>query len=97
MVNPTATAAAATDGFRDSVDDFGGALIRVDTRFLTFHERAVALSGAIRELPPEITAVRDAFDVLAPTAVRVNVIFDELNTSLVDTGAEAQAFEANLS
>ena len=92
VVNPTATAAAATDGFRDSVDDFGGALIRVDTRFLTFHERAVALSGAIRELPPEISSVRDAFDVLAPTALRVTALFDEMNTSLVDTRAEAQAF-----
>ena len=94
VVNPTATAAAATDGFSDSIDDFGGALSRVDTRFLTFRERADALSGAIRELPPAITAVRDAFDVLAPTAERVKAIFDDLNTSLVDSQLEINLLDA---
>ena len=42
--------------------------------------------------PPEITAVRTEFDALAPTTERVNAIFDQLNTSLVDTGAETTAF-----
>ena len=50
------------------------------------------LSASIRTLPPEITAVRTEFDVLAPTTERVNAIFDQLNTSLVDTGAETTAF-----
>ena len=40
----------------------------------------------------EITAVRDAFDVLAPTAGRVEAIFADIETSLVDTGAEAESF-----
>ena len=89
---PAMDATTATRGFVSSIDDFGGALGRVDTRFLTFHERTAVLSGAIRELPPAITAVRTEFDALAPTVERVNAIFDQLNTSLVDTGAETTAF-----
>ena len=88
---PTKDAEIATRGFITSIDNFGGSLTQVDTRFLTFRERTEALSGAIRELPSEISAVRGEFDVLAPTVVRVQAVFDNLNTSLVDTQAETQA------
>ena len=79
---PASSAETATRGFVSSIDDFGGALERVDTRFLTFHERADTLSGSIRALPSEITAVRTEFDVLAPTAERVNAIFTTYNETL---------------
>ncbi len=75
-----------------STRDFGGALNQIDTRFLTFHERVAAFQGTIRELPPEIAAVRQGFDVLAPTVARVEAVFAGLQTSLVDTAAEALAF-----
>ena len=58
------------------------ALTGIDTRFLSFHERTVAYTNAIRALPPEITAVRTEFDVLAPTAARVNAIFTDYNETL---------------
>ena len=60
----------------------------------TLVTRTRALVETVRELPSEITAVRDAFDVLAPTAVRVNAIFDDLNTSLVDTQGELESLDA---
>ena len=81
-----------THVFVRSIDDFGGALNQFDRRFLGFHERVDAFTGAIHRLPPEITAVRDAFDVLAPTAARVESVFADLQLSLVDTAAEALAF-----
>ena len=83
---------ALTHVFVRSIDDFGGALNQFDRRFLGFHERVDAFTGAIHRLPPEITAVRDAFDVLAPTAARVESIFADIETSLVDTGAETESF-----
>ena len=83
---------AATHVFVRSIDDFGGALNQFDRRFLGFHERVDAFTGAIHRLPPEITAVRDAFDVLAPTAARVESVFADIQLSLVDTEAEALAF-----
>ena len=58
------------------------------------------LTDTIRELPPEITAVDNAFDVLAPTTARVNAIFTEYNETLgryiavsgiVVSSAEAEA------
>ena len=79
---PASSAETATRGFVSSIDDFGGALERVDTRFLTFRERADTLSGSIRALPPDITAVREGFDVLAPTTERVNAIFTTYNETL---------------
>ena len=83
---------AATHVFVRSIDDFGGALNQFDRRFLGFHERVDAFTGAIHRLPPEITAVRGAFDVLAPTAARVASVFADIETSLVDTGAETESF-----
>ena len=83
---------ALTHVFVSSIDDFGGALTQFDRRFLGFHERVDAFTGAIHRLPPEITAVRGAFDVLAPTAGRVASIFADIETSLVDTGAETESF-----
>ena len=83
---------AATHVFVRSIDDFGGALNQFDRRFLGFHERVDAFTGAIHRLPPEITAVRGAFDVLAPTAARVASVFADLQLSLVDTESEALAF-----
>ena len=83
---------AATHVFVRSIDDFGGALNQFDRRFLGFHERVDAFTGAIHRLPPEITAVRGAFDVLAPTAGRVASVFADIETSLVDTGAETESF-----
>ena len=83
---------AATHVFVSSIDDFGGALNQFDKRFLGFHERVEAFTGAIHRLPPEITAVRGAFDVLAPTAGRVASVFADIQTSLVDTGAETESF-----
>ena len=83
---------AVTHVFVRSIDDFGGALNQFDRRFLGFHERVDAFTGAIHRLPPEITAVRDAFDVLAPTAARVESVFADIQLSLVDTEAEALAF-----
>ena len=85
-------AIAATHVFVRSIDDFGGALNQFDRRFLGFHERVEAFTGAIHRLPPEITAVRGAFDVLAPTAGRVASVFADLQLSLVDTESEALAF-----
>ena len=83
---------ALTHVFVSSIDDFGGALTQFDRRFLGFHERVDAFTGAIHRLPPEITAVRDAFDVLAPTAARVEAVFADIELSLVDTETEALAF-----
>ena len=83
---------ALTHVFVSSIDDFGGALNQFDRRFLGFHERVDAFTGAIHRLPPEITAVRDAFDVLAPTAARVEAVFADIELSLVDTETEALAF-----
>ena len=83
---------ALTHVFVSSIDDFGGALTQFDRRFLGFHERVDAFTGAIHRLPPEITAVRDAFDVLAPTAARVEAVFADIELSLVDTESEALAF-----
>ena len=83
---------ALTHVFVSSIDDFGGALNQFDRRFLGFHERVDAFTGAIHRLPPEITAVRGAFDVLAPTAGRVAAVFADIETSLVDTGAETESF-----
>ena len=54
-------------------------------------ERGDVLSQAIRQLPPEISAVREGFDALAPTAERVAAIFDDLTVGIVDTAAEERA------
>ena len=84
----------------NSIDEFGGALTQVDARFLSFHERAAAYTETIHGLPPVITAVRNEFDVLAPTTARVNAIFQEYNETLgryvavsgiVVSSAEAEA------
>ena len=83
-----AAADVETRNFQSSTETFGGALSDVDTRLLSFNERTSILQETLRSLPPEITAVTDNFDVLAPTAERVNAIFDNLNTSLVDTQQE---------
>ena len=83
-----AAADVETRNFQSSTETFGGALSDVDTRLLSFNERTAILQETLRSLPPEITAVTDNFDVLAPTAERVNAIFDNLNTSLVDTQQE---------
>ena len=83
---------ALTHVFVSSIDDFGGALNQFDRRFLGFHERVDAFTGAIHRLPPEITAVGRAFDVLAPTAARVEAVFADIELSLVDTETEALAF-----
>ena len=86
----------ATRGFMSSIDDFGGVLERVDTRFLTFHERAAAFQGTIRTLPSHITAVSDAFDVLNPFAAAVVTHFANLNLSLRDAAAETAAFQSTI-
>ena len=83
-----AAADVETRNFQSSTETFGGALSDVDTRLLSFNERTSILQETLRSLPPEITGVTDNFDVLAPTAERVNAIFDNLNTSLVDTQQE---------
>ena len=83
-----AAADVETRNFQSSTETFGGALSDVDTRLLSFNERTSILQETLRSLPPEITAVTDNFDVLAPTAERVNAIFDNLNTSFVDTQQE---------
>lgn len=49
---------------------------------MTLRTATVSLTESIRELPPEITSVRTAFDVLAPTTARVNAIFTEYNETL---------------
>ena len=89
-----ASADVETRNMRSSTEAFGVALSSIDTRFLSYQERVAAYTGAIRELPPAITAVSDAFDVLAPTAARVNAIFDDLNTSLVDSQLESELLDA---
>ena len=43
---------ALTHVFVSSIDDFGGALTQFDRRFLGFHERVEAFTGAIHRLPP---------------------------------------------
>ena len=84
---------AVTHVFVSSIDAFGGALTQFDRRFLGFHERVDAFTGAIRVLPPEITAVRSELDVLAPTAERVAAIFDNLDTSLVESHRELRTLD----
>lgn len=88
---PTQNASSATREFISTADEFGGALGRIDTRFLTYHERVETLTGAIRELPPAITAVRNEFDPLAATADRVNAVFEDLTVSVVDLTEEERA------
>ena len=96
------TADATTEGtdatrrFISSIDGFGGVLERVDTRFLTFHERVAAFQGTIRTLPSEITGVSDAFEILNPFAAAVATHFANLNLSLRDVGAEAAAFQSTI-
>lgn len=96
------TADATTEGtdatrrFISSIDGFGGVLERVDTRFLTFHERVAAFQGTIRTLPSEITGVSDAFEVLNPFAAAVATHFANLNLSLRDAGAEAVALQSTI-
>ena len=83
-----AAADVETRNFQSSTETFGGALSEVDTRFLSFNQRITSFQETIRSLPSEIAGVTGEFDVLAPTAERVNAIFDNLNTSLVDTQQE---------
>ena len=83
-----------TRNMQSSTEAFGGALSAIDTRFISYQERVAAYTGTIRELPTAITAVREGFDVLAPTAERVNAIFDDLNTSLVDSQIESELLDA---
>ena len=85
---------AVTHVFVSSIDAFGGALTQFDRRFLGFHERVDAFTSAIRALPPEISAVRSGFDVLAPTTERVAAVFENLNTSLVSSQREGNALDA---
>ena len=87
-----AAADVETRNFQSSTETFGGALSDVDTRLLSFNERTSILQETLRSLPPEITAVTDNFDVLAPTAERVNAIFEDLNASVVDSQRELRVF-----
>ena len=89
--NPVTESGMSFRTAQGSIETFGGALEAIDTRFLRFHERSEALSGAIRELPTELTGVRGAFDVLAPTAARVTEIFTDFNAALVDSQRETMA------
>ena len=87
----------ATRGFVSSIEDFGGVLNEVDTRFLTFHERVAAYQATIRTLPSDITEVSDAFSVLNPFAAAAAAQFENLNLSLRDAEAEASAFQSTIS
>ena len=51
----------------------------------------VSLTESIRALPPEIAAVREGFDALAPTAQRVAEVFADVQTSFVDLEEEERA------
>ena len=87
-----AAADVETRNFQSSTETFGGALSDVDTRLLSFNERITVFQSTIRSLPSEIAGVTGEFDVLAPTAERVNAIFEDLNTSVVDSQRELRVF-----
>ena len=87
-----AAADVETRNFQSSTETFGGALSEVDTRFLSFNQRITVFQSTIRSLPSEIAGVTGEFDVLAPTAERVNAIFEDLNTSVVDSQRELRVF-----
>ena len=87
-----AAADVETRNFQSSTETFGGALSDVDTRFLSFNQRITVFQSTIRSLPSEIAGVTGEFDVLAPTAERVNAIFEDLNTSVVDSQRELRVF-----
>ena len=87
-----AAADVETRNFQSSTETFGGALSEVDTRLLSFNERITVFQSTIRSLPSEIAGVTGEFDVLAPTAERVNAIFEDLNTSVVDSQRELRVF-----
>ena len=87
-----AAADVETRNFQSSTETFGGALSEVDTRFLSFNQRITSFQETIRSLPSEIAGVTGEFDVLAPTAERVNAIFEDLNTSVVDSQRELRVF-----
>ena len=89
-----AAADVETRAFQSSTENFGGALSAVDTRFLSFNERITVFQETIRTLPPEIAGVSGEFDVLAATADRVNAVFENLNTSLVDSQTESEILDA---
>ena len=82
LEEPTQNVAVATRNLVTSTENAVGVFSQIDTRFLSFRERADTLSGSIRALPTEITAVRTEFGVLAPTTERVNAIFTEYNETL---------------
>ena len=84
-------------GFVSSIEDFGGVLSEVDTRFLSFHERTAAFQSTIRQLPSDITGVADALQVVNPFAVQVAAHFETLNLSLRDAETEAAAFQSTIS
>ena len=84
-------------GFVSSIEDFGGVLSEIDTRFLTFHERIAVFQSTLRTLPSNITGVSDALQVVNPFAVQVATHFDTLNLSLRDAETEASAFQSTLS
>ena len=86
----TQAATQTTHAYIRSVSELGGVLSEVDPQFLTFHERATVLQSTLRELPSEITAIHGEFDVFAPTAERVNAIFENLTVSLSDAAKEQQ-------
>ena len=87
-----AAADVETRNFQSSTETFGGALSEVDTRFLSFNQRITVFQSTIRSLPSEIAGVTGEFDVLAPTAERVNAIFEDFNTSVVDSQRELRVF-----
>ena len=87
-----AAADVETRNFQSSTETFGGALSEVDTRFLSFNQRITVFQSTIRSLPSEIAGVTGEFDVLAPTAERVNAIFEDLNASVVDSQRELRVF-----
>ena len=87
-----AAADVETRNFQSSTETFGGALSEVDTRFLSFNQRITVFQSTIRSLPSEIAGVTGEFDVLAPTAERVNAIFEDFNTSVVDSQRDLRVF-----
>ena len=58
-----------------------GVLAKVDTRFLTFHERGAALMEAIPPLSNEITGLKDIFAELTRTAEAVPPTFEMIRES----------------
>lgn len=64
---------------------------QVDTRFLSFRERGVALKDAIAELPPELTKINDLLPMTAVHAEKLDTYFENLKVSVVDLKEEQRA------